>query len=104
MLAAARLAVDAGYDDKAFGLLSTIERSIIRLDLESQAQFVALINAIEVQLESGRPHPGVVRLLGQALLVLADGRGLDRNKLNLDQRIQQLQHRVDGSHQSYREP
>jgi hypothetical protein len=96
MLTAADLAVDLTYDDKAFGLVSSIERSILRLHLDNQAQFVALTNAIEVQLESGQPDPQVVRLLGRALLTLADVRGVDRNKLKLDHKIDKLQDRVDG--------
>jgi hypothetical protein len=96
MLTAADLKVDLTYDDQAFGLVSSIERSILRLDLDSQAQFVALTNAIEVQLESGRPDPQVVRLLGRALLTLADVRGVDRNKLKLDHKIDKLQDRIDG--------
>lgn len=94
--------MDSLYDEKAFGLVSSIERSIVRLNLESQAQFVALTNALEVQLESGQPDPRVVRLLGQAVLALADIRGLDRNKLQLDKRIDQLQIRIDEIRRSYR--
>jgi len=86
--------VDPLYDDQAFGLLSTLERSIIRLNLESQAQSVALTNAIEVQLESGQPDPRVVRFLGQALSALADARGVDRNKLKLAQRLDELHNRL----------
>jgi len=96
--------VGDGIDDKAFGLLSSIERSILRLELESQAQFVALINAIEVQLEFGRPDPGVIRLLGQALLRLADRQGLDRNTLKLDDRLQRLQERVEHADRTHQDP
>jgi hypothetical protein len=86
--------VDFFYDEMAFGITSGIERSIVRLNLESQAQFVSLINAIDVQLESGQPDPNVVRLLTQAFLALADARGVDRKSLKLDQRVDRLLERV----------
>jgi hypothetical protein len=53
------------------GLVSRIERSIVALDLDSQAQFVSLLDTVRVQLESGRPDTTVARLLGEAFLALA---------------------------------
>ncbi len=47
---------------------AAIEQSIVRLRLESQGEFVALINAIEMQLESCQPVEKVMRLLADALL------------------------------------
>lgn len=43
-----------------------------------------------MQLESGDPDPKVVRLLSDALLALADSRGLDRKQLKLDRRLDDL--------------
>ena len=51
------------WDAKALRLVETIERAIVRLRLESQGEFVAIINAIEVQLESKHTVPEVLRLL-----------------------------------------
>jgi hypothetical protein len=78
------------WDERLLRNVSAIERSIVRLRLDSQGEFVALFNAIEMQLESGDPQPKVVRLLCDALLELADSRGLDRKKLKLDSRLDNL--------------
>ena len=59
------------WDVRAMRLVSGIERSVVALDLDCQAQFVSLLNTLQVQLESGRPDRTVVRLLGEALLALA---------------------------------
>ncbi len=48
-------------------MVETIERAIVRLRLESQGEFVAIINAIEVQLESKYTVPEVLRLLVESL-------------------------------------
>jgi len=82
------------YHEEAYRIASTIERSIVRLRLESQGQFVALINAIEMQLDSGEPDATVVRLLSDALLALADAKRLDRKRLRLDERLDTLNKKV----------
>jgi hypothetical protein len=87
-------------DDEAYRMLSGIEQAIVRLHLDSQGQFVALINAIEMQLDSGDPNPTVVRLLSEALLTLADAKQLPRQKLKLDERFDTLNKRIA----SYRTP
>jgi hypothetical protein len=84
-------------DEGALRIASQIERSIVRLQLDCQAQFVSLVNALEVQLESGAPDANVLRLLADAFLALADVRGLDRNKLKLDQRFDSLLRRIRAS-------
>lgn len=78
------------WDERLLRNVSAIERAIVRLRLDCQGQFIALFNAIEMQLESGDPEPKVVRLLCDALLVLADSRGLDRKSLKLDRRLDNL--------------
>lgn len=78
------------WDERLFRLTSGIERSIVRQRLASQGEFIALINAIDMQLESGDPAPKVVRLLSDAFLALADARDLDRKPLKLDQRLDDL--------------
>ncbi len=55
------------WDAKALRLVETIERAILRLRLESQCELVAIINAIEVQLESKYTVPEVLRLLVESL-------------------------------------
>lgn len=60
-------------------MVSRIETSIVALNLDSQGQFIALTNAMEMQLESGAPIHDVVRLLGEALLALARARRLPQH-------------------------
>lgn len=64
------------WDETAKAVVKDIEHAIIPLDLDSQGQFIALTNAIEMQLEAPVPVPDVVRLLGDALLALAQARDL----------------------------
>jgi hypothetical protein len=75
-------------------LSAAIERSIVRLRLESQGEFVALINAIQMQLESAQPIEKVVRLLADALLALAEARGIDAERLRMAQHLDTLVNRV----------
>lgn len=82
------------WDVRAMRLGSGIERSIVALDLDSQAQFVSLLNTVHVQLESGRPDKTVARLLGEALLALAHARGVSANRLDLAASIAVLNKRV----------
>lgn len=79
-------------------MVSHIEKSIVTLDLDTQGQFIALTNAIEMQLESGAPVPEVVRLLGDALLALAQARHLpQQTRTDLDRRISALNKRVSAT-------
>jgi len=71
-----------------------IERSIVRLDLDSQGEFIALINAMQLQLDSGEPVLRVVRLLSDALLALTEARGVHEPKLRLVERLDSLVARV----------
>jgi hypothetical protein len=82
-------------DEGALRSAEQIERSIVRLSLDSQAEFVSLMNAIEVQLEAGAPEPRVLRLLFDALRALADFHGLDRRRLKLDERIEKVLHKTE---------
>lgn len=83
------------WDPAAFRMVETIERSIVRLRLGSQGEFIAIINAIEMQLESRNTVPSVVHLLIDSLRTLALARGLDQRQMTrLDQRLDQLAHRV----------
>jgi hypothetical protein len=64
------------WDETAKAIVKDIEHAIIPLDLDCQGQFIALTNAIEMQLEAPVPVPDVVRLLGDAVLALAHARAL----------------------------
>lgn len=83
------------WDEQALKMISGIERSIVALDLDSQGQFVALTNAMEMQLESGAPVPEVVRLLGEALLALSQARRLPQQRqTDIRRRLSALNQRV----------
>ena len=71
----------------------------MRLGLESQGEFIAIINAIEVQLESKQTVPEVVRLLVESLRALARVRTLaESHWRRLDQRLNELLDRVSPAH------
>jgi hypothetical protein len=57
------------------------------LDHDSQGEFVSLINAMQMQCDSGAPVERVVRLLADALLALAEAPGLQAVKLRLRERL-----------------
>ena len=64
------------------------------MDLDSQGEFIALINAMQLQLDSGEPVQRVVRLLADATLALAEARGVQSPKLHLGERLDDLVKRV----------
>jgi len=78
------------FDEQALELLDQIERALVRLDLDRQGEFIAIINAVEMQLESADPDPVTVAHLGDALLSLAHARGVDADALNLPDRLKTL--------------
>ena len=83
------------WDAKALRMVEAIERSIVRLRLDSQGEFMAIINAIEVQLESKQTAPKVVRLLIDSLRALARARPMDNpHRRRLDQRLSERLDRV----------
>lgn len=83
------------WDAKALRMVEVIERSIMRLHLESQGEFMAITNAIEVQLESKETVPEVVRLLIESLRSLARLRAIEEpRRRRLDQRLNDLLDRV----------
>ena len=77
-------------------MVDAIERSLVRLNLDSQGEFVAILNAILMQLESGQPVPVVVDHLAYALLALAHHRGVDDGRLRSPEKRQALTQRVAG--------
>jgi len=83
------------WDAKALRLVEAVERSIVRLRLDSQTEFIAIINAIEVQLESKETEPEVIRLLIESLRSLAHARPIAEPRLRrLDQSLNELLGRV----------
>ena len=83
------------WDAKALRMADTIERSIVRLRLDGQGEFLAITNAIAMQLESPDTVPEVVRLLAESLRALAGARGIEkRHRRRLDQRLDELLARV----------
>ena len=62
----------------------------MRLDVESQGEFVSLINAIQMQLDSMVPVERVVHLLSDAVIALAEDRGLDPQRLRLRERLDDI--------------
>lgn len=60
----------------ALRITARLERAIQRLGLEAPGEFVAIINAIEMQLESGRPVVATVAHLTDALRDLTLARGV----------------------------
>lgn len=89
-----RAAAPPEGDVKALRMVNAIERSIVRLDLDSQGEFVAIINAMLMQLESGHPVPVVVDHLAYALLALAQHRSVDYDRLRLPEKLNALTRRV----------
>lgn len=92
------MGTDPLFDEQALRSVSEMEAAIRRLDLDSQGQFIALFNAMEMQLESDQPIPAVVDRLADALLELARARGVDVERLRLSQQIQALRDRVRAAH------
>jgi hypothetical protein len=83
------------WDAKALRLVAAFERSIVRLGLDSQGELIAIVNAIEVQLESPQTVPTVVRLLIDSLRALVAARiDDDRHRRRLDQRLEEILDRV----------
>ena len=55
------------FNQRALATVAQIDRAIKRLALDSQGEFVAFINAIEMQIESGQPDEAVVGYLSAPL-------------------------------------
>jgi hypothetical protein len=64
--------------------------------LTARGEFVAILNAILMQLESGQPVPVVVDHLAYALLALAHHHGVDYDRLRLPEKLHALTQRVAG--------
>lgn len=79
-------------------MVESFERSIRRLRLDSQGEFIAIINAIEMQLESRDTEPPVVRHLVDALRALVAARPIpDHNRRRLLEALYELIKRVEPS-------
>lgn len=82
------------WDQQAMRRLARIERTIVRLDLDCQGEFIAILNAIEMQLERADPDVETTARLGDALLALADARGVDVKRLRLEKQLHALLDRI----------
>lgn len=82
------------WDEEALGRLGRIERAIVRLGLDCQGELIAILNAIEMQLERADPDLETLAHLGDALLALAAARGVDAKRLRLEKQLHALLDRV----------
>lgn len=81
-------------DPAALRITARLERAIQRLGLEAPGEFVAIINAIDMQLESGRPVVATVAHLTDALCELTIARGIDISRIRLTEQVNQLMHHL----------
>jgi hypothetical protein len=85
-----------GWDVQALRMVNAIERSPVRLHRDDQGEFVAILNAMLMQLESGHPVPVVLDQLAYALLALAQHRGVDYDRLRLPEKLKTLTQHIAG--------
>lgn len=71
-----------------------LKRAIQRVGLDAPGEFVAIINAIDMQLESGRPVVATVAHLADAFCDLALARGVDVFRIRLTDHINELLHHL----------
>ncbi len=81
-------------DTAALRITARLERAIQRLGLEAPGEFVAIINAIDMQLESGRPVVATIAHLTDALRELTVARGVDISRIRLTEHVNQLMHHL----------
>lgn len=77
-------------DTVGLRITARLERAIQRLGLEAPGEFVAILNAIDMQLESGQPVVATVAHLTDALRELALARGVDVSCIRLSDNVNQL--------------
>lgn len=86
------------WDAKALSMADAIERSLKRLRLDSQGEFVAILNAIVMQLESRHTQAPVVRLLADSFRALADARPIqEKDRRRLGEALTALVERVEAT-------
>jgi hypothetical protein len=79
-------------DQKAVNRMASIERTVLEACHPNQAEFIGIINAIELQVELGDAVHSVVHHLAVALLELARRRGLHPSQTSqLEKKLVQLQ-------------
>lgn len=74
----------------AIGQIPRIERAVRRLDHPCQGGFIALLNAIEWQAETGRGDPESIHHLGLAILAFARSLGIDPDSVGLAKEVAPL--------------
>lgn len=82
------------WDEEALRRLARIEHAIVRLDLPCQGEFIAILNAIEMQLERADPDVETVAHLGDALCSLATARGVNAKRMRLEKQLHALLDRI----------
>jgi len=86
------------WDASALRMADAIERSVKRLNLDSQGEFVAILNAIMMQLEARDTEARVVRLLADGFDALAAARPIqDQDRSRLRKALNDLIHRVEST-------
>jgi hypothetical protein len=87
-------------DTAGLRITARLERGIQRLGLEAPGEFVAIINAIDMQLESGRPVAATVAHLTDALRALSLARGIDVSRIRLTEHVHQLMQHLQSTAQT----
>lgn len=83
------------YDAKAVAFVDTIERILQQLHPERLGEFIAILNAIEYDVEEGTGNPLVLRHLVDALLAMIEVVHLDvRAAASITRHLDALQQRV----------
>ncbi len=77
-------------DTAALRITARLERAIRRLGLDAPGEFVAIINAIDMQLESGRPSVAAVVHLAEALSELVQARAIEPSRIRLAESVDEL--------------
>lgn len=87
---------DDAYDQTAVGTCSRIERSIEKLRPPRQGALVAILNAIEYNVELGSAEPDVIAHLAEAFLALARADSIkEKNVAKLTRRLDDLRAHVE---------
>lgn len=80
-------------------VVASIERTVQRLHLERQSEFIAILNAIECHVEEGQGDPGVLRHLADALVAMAAIAQLDARAVTIiTRKLDRLRDRLGQAH------
>jgi hypothetical protein len=83
------------YDANAVAIIKSIERTVQRLRLDRQGEFIAILNAITYHVEEGQGDLGVLQHLTDALMATAAVMRLDARAVTLiTRKLDKLRERV----------